>query len=122
MVQEVAQILAIGADRIDPARSLHDLGLDSLMAVELALGLEQRLGIQLPVMMLNESPTAEKVTRRIVDKLLGGADGEDPATNMLDAMVNDLAKQHGESVAAGEVQKIAEDARALVRQGTRLTA
>lgn len=122
VIQEVAQILAISADRIDPSRSLHDLGLDSLMAVELALGLEQHLGIQLPVMMLNESPTAEKVTRRIVDKLLGDADERDPATGAADAAVQALANQHGESMAAEDVQKIAEDARALVQQGARLTA
>lgn len=122
VVQEVAKILAIGADRIDPSRSLHDLGLDSLMAVELALGLEQRLGIQLPVMMLNESPTAEKVTQRIVERLLGGADEEDSASGTVDAVVLDLAKQHGESVAAEDVQQIAKGARALVQQGARLIA
>jgi NADPH:quinone reductase-like Zn-dependent oxidoreductase/NADP-dependent 3-hydroxy acid dehydrogenase YdfG/acyl carrier protein len=122
VVQELAQILAIGVGRIDPSRSLHDLGLDSLMAVELALGLEQRLGIQLPVMMLNESPTAEKVTRRIVERLLGGADTEDSATSAVDVVIRDMAKQHGESVAAEDMQQIAEGARALAQQGTRLTA
>ena len=122
VVQEVAQILAIGADRIDPARSLHDLGLDSLMAVELALGLEQRFGIQLPVMMLNESPTAGKVTQRIVEKLLGGGEADESVASTVDAVVKDMAKQHGESVATEELQQIAEDARALAQQGTRLTA
>ncbi len=122
VVQEVAQILAISAGRIDPERSLHELGLDSLMAVELALGLEQRFGIQLPVMMLNESPTAEKVTQRIVEKLLGAADEQDLAANTVDAVVRDLAKQHGESAAAEDAQQIVEDARALAQQGTRLTA
>lgn len=122
VVQEVAQVLAIGVDRIDPSRSLHDLGLDSLMAVELALGLEQRLGIRLPVMMLNESPTAERITQRIVERLLGGADEEDSATSTIDTVVRDMAKQHGESMALEDVQQIAEDARALVQQGARLTA
>jgi acyl transferase domain-containing protein/short-subunit dehydrogenase/acyl carrier protein len=122
VVQEVAQVLAIGVDRIDPSRSLHDLGLDSLMAVELALGLEQRLGIQLPVMMLNESPTAEKVTQRIVDRLLGGADEADSATGTVDAMAQDMAQQHGESLTADELQQVADEARRLASQGTRLTA
>ncbi len=122
VVQEVAQILAIGADRIDPTRSLHDLGLDSLMAVELALGLEQRFGIQLPVMMLNESPTAEKVTQRIVEKLLGGADQDDAAANTVDAVVRGITQQHGEALAAEDIQQISQDARALQKQGTRLTA
>lgn len=122
VVQEVAQILCIGADRIEPHRSLHDLGMDSLMAVELALGLEQRFGIQLPVMMLNESPTAEKVTARIVDKLLGGADINASSEVTVDALVQDLAKQHGENVTAEDVQHIAEGARMMVQEGARLTA
>jgi len=122
VVQEVAQVLAIGVDRIDPSRSLHELGLDSLMAVELALGLEQRLGIQLPVMMLNESPTAEKVTQRIVDRLIGGADEADSASGTVDAVVRDMARQHGESVTAEALQQVADEARRLASQGTRLTA
>ncbi|MBD3814441.1 MAG: SDR family NAD(P)-dependent oxidoreductase, partial [Betaproteobacteria bacterium] len=119
VVQEVAQILAIGADRIDPSRSLHDLGLDSLMAVELALGLEQRFGIQLPVMMLNESPTAEKVTQRIVERLLGGTEEGDSTPNSVVAVVQGIAKQHGEALTAEELQQITQDARALQKQGTR---
>ena len=122
VVHEVARILAIGADRIDTTRSLHDQGLDSLMAVELALGLEQRFGIHLPVMMLNESPTTEKVAQRIVEKLLGNVDEQDAAHGTVDAMVQVVANQHGESMLAEDVQQIAEGARALGQQGTRLTA
>ncbi|TXG95387.1 MAG: acyl carrier protein, partial [Rhodocyclaceae bacterium] len=94
----------------------------SLMAAELALGLEQRFGIQLPVMMLTESPTAEKVTQRIVEKLLGGTDEGDSTPNPVDAVVQGIAKQHGEAVTAEELQQITQDARALQKQGTRLTA
>lgn len=119
VVQEIAQILAIGTERIAPSRLLHDLGLDSLMAVELALGLEQRLGIRLPVMLLNESPTAEKVARILVGRLLGGTEQE--TLSMVDAMVRDVARQHGDSVAAEEVEEIAESVRALAQRGTGLT-
>lgn len=120
VIEEVAQILAINADRIDPARSLHDLGLDSLMAVELALGLEQRLGIPLPVMMLNESPTVEKVTQRIVDKLLGSADGGEASASTL-ALAQDLARQHGEALEEDELQQLVVDAKALPQDGVTLT-
>jgi len=120
VVAELAQILAIGAERIDPARSLHDLGLDSLMAVELALGLEQRFGIQLPVMMLNEAPTVEKATRRIVEKLLGGA--REASADAVDSVIQGLIQQHGEAPAAEDIQQVAADARALRKQGARLTA
>jgi acyl carrier protein len=120
VMQEVAQILGIGADLIDPTRPLHDLGLDSLMAVELALSLEQRLGIHLPVMMLNESPTAEKVTRRIVERLLGDAEG-DSSPIAIDDVVAGLAQQHGETATEEAIQQIAEDVNGLKQFGARLT-
>lgn len=97
VTQEVAQILAVSAERIDPARSLHDLGLDSLMGVELALGLEKRFGIQVPAMMLNEGPTVERVTARIMERL-SAAEGAGDQTSDLAATAFSMASQHGESV------------------------
>ncbi len=97
VTQEVAQILAVSPERIEPARSLHDLGLDSLMGVELALGLEKRFGIQVPAMMLNEGPTVERVTARIMERLAAGdATGEEAGD--LAATAASMAAQHGEAV------------------------
>jgi NADPH:quinone reductase-like Zn-dependent oxidoreductase/NADP-dependent 3-hydroxy acid dehydrogenase YdfG/acyl carrier protein len=118
VVQEIAQILCIGPDRIEPNRALHDLGLDSLMAVELALGLEQRFGLQLPVMMLNDSPTAEKVTARIVEKLVGSNGGSEEGGSS--ALASALARQHGEGLSEKEIAGLTEDARRLAETGTRL--
>ena len=97
VTQEVAQVLAVSAERIDPARSLHDLGLDSLMGVELALGLEKRFGIQVPAMMLNEGPTVERVTARIIERL-ASAEGSSDDNNDLAVTALGMAAQHGESV------------------------
>jgi phthiocerol/phenolphthiocerol synthesis type-I polyketide synthase C len=97
VTQEVAQILAVSPERIDPARSLHDLGLDSLMGVELALGLEKRFGIQVPAMMLNEGPTVERVTARIIERLVA-SDVSGEETSDLTARAVSMATQHGESV------------------------
>lgn len=97
VIQEVAQVLAVSTERIDPARSLLALGLDSLMGVELALGLEKRFGLQVPAMMLNEGPTVERVTARIMERL-ASAEGSSEDNNDLAAMVLGMAAQHGESV------------------------
>ncbi|UCV17085.1 SDR family NAD(P)-dependent oxidoreductase [Quatrionicoccus australiensis] len=97
VTQEVAQILAVSTERIDPARSLHDLGLDSLMGVELALGLEKRFGIQVPAMMLNEGPSIERITARIMERLVSDVGcGEENST--LAAIAFSMAAQHGESI------------------------
>ena len=118
VTNEVAQILAISAERIEPLRSLHDMGLDSLMAVELALGLEQRIGVQLPVMMLNDSPTVEKVTGIIVQKVLTPTDEDMPMQDTTHSVVQDLARQHGESVSEDDLQSIARDMQKMVENAT----
>jgi phthiocerol/phenolphthiocerol synthesis type-I polyketide synthase C len=107
VIQNIAQVLYIKADRIETNTSLHDMGLDSLMAVELAQGLEQSFGVQLPIMMLNESPTVDRVTSLIVEKLLGNAQdtGADPA----ETLVQGLARQHGEDITQSEIQFLIED-------------
>ena len=110
-------MLSIGADRLDPARSLHDFGLDSLMAVELAMGLEQRFGIQLPVMMLSEAPTAEKVAQHIVERLCSGADQVDATADAVGDLVQRISQQHGESLEVEDIQQITAGVKRLQDQG-----
>src|SRR5262249_34919134 len=50
LAREIARIMAIAPDRIDHHRPLSDLGMDSLMAVELRLALESRLGLTMPLL------------------------------------------------------------------------
>lgn len=102
ITQEVAQILAVSPERIDPTRSLHDLGLDSLMGVELALGLEKRFGIQIPAMLLNEGPSVERIAARILERL----DTSDSASDTGDTLAltaQAIAAQHGETISSAEI-------------------
>jgi len=62
---EVAEILRIAPERIEPDSSLLDMGMDSLMAVELATSIEARLDIQLSALALSGGPTIENVVERI---------------------------------------------------------
>ena len=108
VTQEVAQILAVSTERIDPARSLHDLGLDSLMGVELALGLEKRFGIQIPAMVLNEGPTVERVTARIVERL-ARSDSYGEVEGQVAAAALRMAAQHGDSISHDVLQAVVAD-------------
>ena len=45
--------------------SLLEMGMDSLMAVELATSIEARLDIQLSVLTLSGGPTIENIVERI---------------------------------------------------------
>lgn len=113
VTRELAQILAIHGERIDPHRPLHDLGLDSLMAVELALALEQRLGIQLPVMLLNEAPSVHKISRRILERLQPAAPAAELREERVDEMLEVIVRQHGEEMSADERAQIVDHARTL---------
>ncbi|HOI52322.1 MAG TPA: beta-ketoacyl reductase, partial [Azonexus sp.] len=104
VTQEVAQTLAINPERIDAGRSLHDLGLDSLMGVELALGLEKRFGVQVPAMMLNEGPTVDRVTERIVERLGGGGEVNDLASTAAG-----MAAQHAQDIAPEILESVVND-------------
>jgi acyl transferase domain-containing protein/acyl carrier protein len=122
VAEEVARILATDATRIDAAQPLLDLGLDSLMAVELALGLEQRFGIRLPAMMINEAPTVERVAGRIARMIAGETEASGDAVGEPEdvAAVIDLARRHGENLEPHDIDGLLEDARRLSAIGGRV--
>jgi phthiocerol/phenolphthiocerol synthesis type-I polyketide synthase C len=66
---EVGEILLIDPRKINPTHSIYDMGLDSLMGVELVIALEARFGFRLPVMSLSENPTILKLTKLITTEL-----------------------------------------------------
>jgi acyl carrier protein len=122
VAEEVARILATDATRIDAAQPLLDLGLDSLMAVELALGLEQRFGIRLPAMMINEAPTVERVAGRIARMIASETEASGDAVGEPEdvAAVIDLARRHGENLEPHDIDGLLEDARRLSAIGGRV--
>src|SRR5204862_3864499 len=65
VAEEAANILRLPAAGIDPLRPLSELGMDSLMAVELRLALESRLRIDLPLMSLAEGTSVASIAKRL---------------------------------------------------------
>jgi len=94
---EVAEILRMAPDKLDPTRSMYDMGLDSLMGVELMGALESRFGIRLPVLILSQNPTITKLAEYITTQLRG-TDEEAEACGEQEALaqqVQHLSDQHG---------------------------
>jgi surfactin synthase thioesterase subunit/NAD(P)-dependent dehydrogenase (short-subunit alcohol dehydrogenase family)/acyl carrier protein len=60
---------------IDPRRSLHDVGLDSLMAVNVSNRLERTLGIAVPVAKLIRGPSLTELVTELFPELVNGHDG-----------------------------------------------
>jgi len=86
---EVGEILRLAPEKIDDDRSIYDMGLDSLMGVELVIALESRLGIRMSVMAMSTTPTISKLAERIIIQFQGADKSE----------VDDVDKAHIEQVA-----------------------
>ena len=73
VAEEAARILRLPAGGVDPGRPLSQLGMDSLMAVELRLALEARLRIDLPLVSLAEGTSIASIAARLAAALASGA-------------------------------------------------
>jgi acyl transferase domain-containing protein/NADPH:quinone reductase-like Zn-dependent oxidoreductase/acyl carrier protein len=67
LIKHVAGIVGMSPAKLTADRSLLDLGMDSLMLVELQLGLEKQFGIVIPTLELMDATTVAKLARRIID-------------------------------------------------------
>ena len=126
---ELSQILRIASDKIDSSKSIYDMGLDSLMGVELAVALEARFGVRLSVMTISENPSIDKLTYRLLEILRAPANASDNAEHTLapqslspakentyTAQVTELVKRHGSNSSTEEIDSLAESLEAQPRQ------
>ncbi len=71
LAEEIGAVLRLTPDKVDTGKSIFDLGMDSLMALELKLGIEDRFGIEIPVMALSEGGSLNTLAEQIVAQLKG---------------------------------------------------
>jgi acyl transferase domain-containing protein/NADPH:quinone reductase-like Zn-dependent oxidoreductase/acyl carrier protein len=107
---ELGKVLGLSPEKIDADRSLHDMGLDSLMGVELTLALGKRFGVNLPVMVLSENPTLSRLAQRVLELIKRDeqAEHDDPAA----AQIAQIAAQHGVDANREVIVQFAQDIQA----------
>jgi NADPH:quinone reductase-like Zn-dependent oxidoreductase/acyl carrier protein len=104
---EIGEILRIAPLKIDATRSVHQMGLDSLMGVELVVAVENRFGTRLPMMALTESPTVAKLAVWIIEQLRGDQAATADQADATRANVERVASQHAVDLPAEELERIA---------------
>jgi acyl transferase domain-containing protein/acyl-CoA synthetase (AMP-forming)/AMP-acid ligase II/NADPH:quinone reductase-like Zn-dependent oxidoreductase/short-subunit dehydrogenase/acyl carrier protein len=77
--RSVAAVMSLEAPELDPEESLSNLGLDSLMGLELQHSLEESLGAKLPIELLMGMPTLNEFVTRLLDILEKNAPEPDAA-------------------------------------------
>nr|WP_255216985.1 beta-ketoacyl reductase [Myxococcus sp. AM010] len=69
--EQVAWMRGVGSsESIDPARGFHELGIDSLAALQLKNRLQDGLGVSLPATLVFNYPTAEKLATQLMDAFI----------------------------------------------------
>jgi acyl transferase domain-containing protein/acyl-CoA synthetase (AMP-forming)/AMP-acid ligase II/acyl carrier protein len=86
--KSLAQVMALDAPELDPEESLSNLGLDSLMALELQHSLEESFGAKLPLELLMGMPTLNEFVTRLLEILAKPAapSAPDPAPEIVNEM------------------------------------
>src|SRR6202023_3080673 len=74
LLDRVAAVMELSASRLDPARPLGALGLDSLYAVQLAHEVETGLGVELSIATLLDGPSVSELAAELAGKLVGVAE------------------------------------------------
>ncbi|MFD1333705.1 SDR family NAD(P)-dependent oxidoreductase, partial [Methylopila musalis] len=86
---EVARILKLPAKEISPQRPLAELGMDSLMGLELRMSVERRFDVELPLVAIGDSTTLITIAQSVVARI------HDPDAGAEAGAVNaDLAQRH----------------------------
>jgi myxalamid-type polyketide synthase MxaB len=78
--KSLALVMALDAPELDPEESMSNLGLDSLMALELQHSLEESFGTKLPIDLLMGMPSLNEFVSRLLDILAKPAASPAPET------------------------------------------
>ena len=88
LAEEVGQVLRLTPEKIDRNKPVFDLGMDSLMALELKLSVEDRFRIDVPLMALSDGGTINALAAQVVRQVRGEETGEDALPNDVQAIIS----------------------------------
>ncbi|WP_414581134.1 SDR family NAD(P)-dependent oxidoreductase [Scytonema sp. PCC 10023] len=69
LLEQVARVLGTSPAKLDSSKPLTNLGLDSLMAVELSNRIDKDLGVSVPTMKLMGGPSISQLAKELVEQL-----------------------------------------------------
>lgn len=89
LAKEVSTVLRTPVDDINTKRPLTDLGMDSLMGVELRMSAQQKLGIDIPLASVANGVSIDEISLKIVERISGGNDSAiDSSTDLAAIYLN----------------------------------
>ncbi|MFM0731011.1 SDR family NAD(P)-dependent oxidoreductase [Paraburkholderia sediminicola] len=89
---QIARILHMSPEKIETGRSILDMGMDSLMGMELGMAVEESFQVKLSIMTMAEGATVHSLAQRIVESIQTQNETAEP--NSAAAQVATFAAQH----------------------------
>jgi phthiocerol/phenolphthiocerol synthesis type-I polyketide synthase C len=89
---QIARILHLSPERIELDKSVLDMGMDSLMGMELGMAVEENFEVRLSVMAIADGATVQSLAARIVGSIL--AEAADTSTDGAADHAAALARSH----------------------------
>ena len=105
IASQVAAILRVASSSdIDPRRPLSDIGMDSLMGLELKMAVEDRFGIEVPLMAMTAGKSLADIVAHLVAELRPAGAGGAPSAAMSAALRQGqpLLAQHSPGAVSSE--------------------
>ncbi|UTF51197.1 SDR family NAD(P)-dependent oxidoreductase [Desulfomicrobium sp. ZS1] len=107
IAEEVASILRIPSGRLALTTPVADFGMDSLMAVELGIALEERFGLETPTISLSGGASITTIAERFYETLDGTQHLDDEAH-----ILQTMQVQHGTIIPQNVTSSLKDESRA----------
>jgi len=104
---QLSRVLRMPVEQLDVQRPLNQLGIDSLMAVELRNHVQSSLGVAIPVAQLLQHPTIRQL-RDVLDEQLAGGGVTEEADALLSAAASNGISRNGASMAQPAARQAAD--------------
>jgi acyl carrier protein len=112
--EQAARVLRLSATALDVEQPLNNVGIDSLMAIELKNRIEADLGVTIPMVKFLEGPSVRVLSRYVAEQLVAapgrsapasvsgnGGDLDPRVAGDLLARINDLSDDQVDALLAG---------------------
>jgi len=107
---QIARILHLPLERIELDKSLLDMGMDSLMGMELGLAVQENFQVKLPMMAISEGATVLTLASRIVASIQHKNEGGGGADNSINEQAaTALSRIHAVEMDDATRQAVLED-------------